>query len=136
MTWPLAKAEPKHRGQMDTLAAILLRDSQCGDRTLKRARRVWAKTQQRLDTELVQMGLVSERCLACACGTLLGLLIARPEHYALDEPLMLERLQLVFHACAVPGAFVSRIKIMAARLCGTPTSTGWPHRAGGARTTC
>jgi general secretion pathway protein E len=115
VTQPLAEGESTLRNQLDALAAILLREAQCDERTVERARRVCAETGQRLDTVLVQLGLVSERGLASAYGGLLGLPIALPERYTLGEPLMPEKLHARFlrHARAVPVALEEGTLVLA-----------------------
>ncbi len=77
---------------MERLAALLVSGGQCDQRTIERGRRVAEESDQRLDLVLLQLGLVSERGLAEAYAGLLGLPIAGAERYALEGPLLPERL--------------------------------------------
>ena len=101
-----AGSEGTQPDMMDGLAEILLRDAQCDQRTLERARRVAEDSGQRLDAVLIQLGLVSERGLAEAYAALLDLPVAPVARYPLDQPLFAERLSARFlrHARAVPVA--------------------------------
>ncbi|HET6306247.1 MAG TPA: ATPase, T2SS/T4P/T4SS family, partial [Rhodopila sp.] len=92
--------------QLDSLGAILLREGSCDQRTLERARRVAAESDQRLDAVLIQLGLVSERGLANAYASLLAIPVAAPERYPAMQPLLPDRLNPAFlrHARAVPLA--------------------------------
>ncbi len=83
---PDAGADPVER-----LARLLLDAGQCDARTLERGRRVAEESGTRLDVVLLQLGLVSERGLADAYCTLLGMKLATPERYP-AEPLLGERL--------------------------------------------
>ncbi len=76
---------------VERLAALLLETGQCDARTLERGRRVAEESGSRLDTVLLQLGLVSERGLADAYCRLLGMRLASPERYP-AEPLLAERL--------------------------------------------
>ena len=76
---------------VERLARLLLDAGQCDARTLERGRRVAEESGTRLDIVLLQLGLVSERGLADAYCTLLGLRLATPERYP-AEPLLPERL--------------------------------------------
>ena len=91
---------------LDKLTDILLRAGQCDGRGLERSRRVADETGQRLDTVLLQLGLVSERGMAEAYATLLDLPVARAEAYPQDQPLFADRLTARFlrHARALPMA--------------------------------
>ena len=91
---------------LDKLTDILLRAGQCDVRGLERSRRVADETGQRLDTVLLQLGLVSERGMAEAYATLLDLPVARAEAYPQDQPLFADRLTARFlrHARALPMA--------------------------------
>ena len=91
---------------IEALAMLLVAQEQCDARTLDRGRRVAAESGQRLDKVLIQLGLVSERGLAEAFATLLGLRVATPEQYPKDEPLFGDRLPARFlrNARAVPVA--------------------------------
>jgi general secretion pathway protein E len=89
---------------LEQLTDILLRTGQCDIRALERSRRVADDTAQRLDSVLLQLGLVSERGMAEAYATLLDLPVARADSYPTDQPLFAERLSGRFlrHARAVP----------------------------------
>jgi general secretion pathway protein E len=92
--------------QLDDLGAILVRDGQCDNRTIERARRVAADSDQRLDAVLIQLGLVSERGLAEAYAALLSLPITNTSGYPAMQPVLPDRLSAAFlrHARAVPIA--------------------------------
>ncbi|MBV9252386.1 MAG: Flp pilus assembly complex ATPase component TadA, partial [Acetobacteraceae bacterium] len=97
---------PSLEARIDELAEILVRTGQCDSRTLDRGRRVAAETGQRLDTVLLQLGLVSERGLAEAYATLLDRPIARQDRYPSGSPLLADRLASRFlrDARALPVA--------------------------------
>ena len=86
---PLALARPEDA--VERLAGILAEGGQCDPRTLDRGRRMAAESGQRLDTVLVQLGLVSERDMAQAYATLLGIPVAGAADYP-DNPILPERL--------------------------------------------
>ncbi len=90
--------------QLDALGDILLRQGHCDQRTLERARRVAAESDQRLDAVLIQLGLVSERGLADAYASLLSVPVASADRYPRTDPVLPERLSAGFlrHARAVP----------------------------------
>jgi general secretion pathway protein E len=90
--------------QLEALGEILVRRGNCDYRTLERARRVAAESDQRLDTVLIQLGLVSERGLADAYADLLGVPITAADRYPPVEPVLPSRLSSAFlrHARAVP----------------------------------
>ena len=92
--------------QLDALGGILLQQGHCDQRTLDRAHRVAAETEQRVDAILIQLGLVSERGLAEAYASMLGVPVASPDRYPLLEPVLPDRLSPGFlrHARAVPIA--------------------------------
>src|ERR1700679_1443138 len=92
--------------QFDALGEILVRQGNCDHRTLDRARRVAFESDQRLDTVLIQLGLVSERGLADAYAELLSVPITAIDRYPSAEPVLPERLSAAFlrHARAVPLA--------------------------------
>jgi general secretion pathway protein E len=92
--------------QLDALGDILVRQGHCDQRTLERARRVAAETDGRLDSALIQLGLVSERGLAEAYASLLSIPIAGPDRYLPLGALLPDRLSAGFlrHARAVPVA--------------------------------
>jgi len=77
------------------LANLLVHRGQCDAATVERARRVAAESQQRMDTVMVQLGLISERGLADAYATLLGTRIATSDRYP-DEPMFPELLKVRF----------------------------------------
>ncbi len=83
------------RDPVERLAQLLLEQGQCDARTLDRGRRVAEESGTRLDTVLLQLGLVTERGLADAYCALLGLPRAVPERYP-AEPLLPERLTARF----------------------------------------
>ena len=93
-------------GTLEDLAAVLLRQGECDARAIDRARRVAADGGQRLDTVLIQLGLVSERGLASCYAMLLGLPLAEPSSYPQDTPLFAGLLQPRFlrSARALPVA--------------------------------
>jgi general secretion pathway protein E len=65
---------------IETLAQSLVDDG-CDPRALERGRRGAADSGQRLDTVLLQLGLVSERQLAAAAASLLGTPVVTPDAY-------------------------------------------------------
>ena len=77
------------------LADLLLDRGLVDGKTLERARRVSADTGQRLDSVLIQLGLIGERGLAEAYAALLGLQIAGPDRYPF-EPVLADRLKPKF----------------------------------------
>ena len=83
--------QPEADRQVDLLAGILLRQGQCDTQTVERGRRVAAESGQRLDLVLLQLGLVTERGLAEAYATLLGVPLAGPARFP-EAPLYPERL--------------------------------------------
>ncbi len=91
---------------VEQLAALLLNAGQCDARTLERGRRVAEESGTRLDIALLQLGLVSERGLADAYCTLLGLKLATPERYP-AEPMLTDRLtpRFLHEVRALPVAF-------------------------------
>ncbi|HVJ51940.1 MAG TPA: GspE/PulE family protein [Aliidongia sp.] len=88
------------------LVDILLERGQVDGKTLERVRRVTSETGQRLDSVLIQLGLISERGLADGYAALLHLPIAGPERYP-DGPILADRLKAKFlrKMHAVPLAF-------------------------------
>nr|WP_294502407.1 ATPase, T2SS/T4P/T4SS family [uncultured Rhodopila sp.] len=90
--------------QLDALAGILLRQGHCDQRTLDRARRAAAESDQRLDAILIQLGLVSERGLADAYAALLSVPVTSIDRYPALEPVLPDCLPPAFlrHARAVP----------------------------------
>ncbi len=89
----------------ERLGALLVARGHCDARTLERARNVAAETGQRLDSVLIQLGLVSERGLADALAALLELPLVTTDRYP-AEPLRAERLTPKFlrQARALPLA--------------------------------
>ena len=87
------------------LAELLVEQGHCDGRTIDRGRRVAEESGQRLDTVLIQLGLVTERGLAEVYAALLAIPIATPARYP-DEPLHADRLAARFlrHARALPLA--------------------------------
>ncbi|HEY1414204.1 MAG TPA: GspE/PulE family protein, partial [Rhodopila sp.] len=102
--------------QFDSLGDILLRLEHCDQRTLERARRVAAESDQRLDAVLIQLGLVSERGLAEAYASLLSIPVVSPERYPQQEPVLPDRLNAVFlrHARAIPIRVEGQTVVLAA----------------------
>ena len=87
------------------VVSLLEAQGQCDARTVERGRRVAEENGQRLDRVLIQLGLVNERDLAQAFGSLLGLKLVSVDDYPL-EPLLAEQLAPRFlrHARALPIA--------------------------------
>jgi general secretion pathway protein E len=87
------------------LVALIVERGLVDPRTLERAQRVAAESGQRLDTVLIQLGLMSERDLAEAYAALLGLRRATGERFP-QEPLFPDRLKPKFlrKARAIPVA--------------------------------
>ena len=77
---------------LEQLAKLLISQGQCDLRTIERGRRVAIENDQRLDTVLLQLGLITERGLAEAYARLLDLPLAGIDRYAFDAPLLPERL--------------------------------------------
>src|SRR5579885_2615167 len=92
-------------GALGELAAALLGSGSIDARSLGRAQRVAAETGARLDRVITDLGMVSERALAEAMASLLGVPVVRPADYP-DAPLFPERLHAKFlrRARAVPIA--------------------------------
>ncbi len=90
--------------QLDALSDILLRQGHCDQRTLDRARRVAVESDQRTDAVLIQLGLVSERGLAEAYASLLGVAVTTSERYPALDPVLPDQLHPTFlrHARAIP----------------------------------
>ena len=100
---------------IEALAEILVRTGQCDIRALDRARRVGEDSGQRLDTALLQLGLVSERGLADSYAILLGLPVAGADRYPTAEPLFADRLSARFlrQARALPVALEADTLVLA-----------------------
>ena len=95
------KADPTT--EQERLGTLLVSRGHCDLKTLERARNVATESGQRLDSVLIQLGLVSERGLADALAALLGWPLAAPDSYP-AEPILVERLSAKFlqQARAVP----------------------------------
>ena len=91
--------------QIDELGDVLVRQGH-DRRTLDRARRVASDTDQRLDSVLIQLGLVSERGLAEAYAALLSLEVTTIDRYPSALPVLPDLLSAPFlrHARAIPLA--------------------------------
>ena len=102
--------------QLDALGDILLRQGHCDQRTLDRASRVAAESNQRLDVVLIQLGLVSERGLAEAYASLLSLPVVTVNRYPPLEPVLADRLNPVFlrHVRAIPLEADAQTLVLAA----------------------
>ena len=100
---------------LNKLADILAQGGQCDARGLDRARRVAEETGQRLDSALLQLGLVSERGLAEAFATLLDLPLVHAGRYPRDEPLCADQLGARFlrDARALPVALEDGVLVIA-----------------------
>jgi len=87
----------------ERLGGLLVAQGHCDAKTLERARSVAAESGQRVDSVLIQLGLVSERGLAEAQATLLAVPLVTASSYPI-EPLLTERLTAKFlrQARAVP----------------------------------
>jgi general secretion pathway protein E len=111
MTTLLASAEMP----LEKLADILLRTGQCDIRALERSRRVAEENAQRLDSVLLQLGLVSERGMADAYAMLLDLPVARADSYPADQPLFSDRLtgRFLRNARALPMAMEGETLVVA-----------------------
>jgi general secretion pathway protein E len=82
--------------QLEALGEILVRQGNCDIRTLERARRVATESDQRLDTVLIQLGLVSEHGSADAYADLLGIPITSTDRYPSVEKVLPSRLTAAF----------------------------------------
>jgi general secretion pathway protein E len=91
--------------RLDRLAQVLVDLGQLDARGVERARWTAIETGQRLDSVLIQLGLVTERGLAVAYGDLLGIPVAAPTRFP-AEPLFPDRLLVRYlrHMRAVPVA--------------------------------
>jgi general secretion pathway protein E len=77
------------------LAELLLERGLVDTKTLERARRVTGETGQRLDSVLIQLGLISERGLAETYAALLTLAVTNPDRYP-EEPILPDLLKPKF----------------------------------------
>jgi general secretion pathway protein E len=100
---------------IDALADLLIARGQCDGRTIERAGRVAAETGQRLDSVLIQLGLLTERGLAETYAALLRLPIAIPARYPTEAPLLADRLPPRFlrQARAMPVAIEHDVLVLA-----------------------
>jgi general secretion pathway protein E len=83
---------PPELAPVERLCAFLVETGQCDLRTVERGRRVSAETGQRVDHVLLQLGLISERGLAQAYGSIFHLQVVKPTDYPAAEPLFTDRL--------------------------------------------
>src|SRR5215468_8668059 len=106
--WSLERA-------IGALALLLMDQGLCDQKTVERARRVAADSGQRLDSVMIQLGLVTERGLAEAYAALLGTRLVAPDRYP-EEPLLPERLTTRFlrAARAMPIAVEDDALVVAA----------------------
>ncbi len=100
---------------LDALALLLMEQGHCDQKTVERARRVAADSGQRLDSVMIQLGLVSERGLAESYAALLGTQVTAPDRYP-EEPLFADRLTTRFlrTARAMPVAIENDALVVAA----------------------
>ena len=100
---------------IDALAGLLVAKGQCDGRTIDRARRVAAETGQRLDSVLIQLGLLTERGLAETYAALLDLPIANAARYPTDAPLLADLLPPRFlrQARTLPVAVEDDVLVLA-----------------------
>jgi general secretion pathway protein E len=100
---PSLPRDPDDR--FDRLSDIMIARGLCDARGLDRARRIADESGQRIDTVLIQLGLLTERGLASAYAELLSLPVAGPARFP-AEPVLPERLTARFlrHARALPVA--------------------------------
>ena len=106
---------PSLEQALDDLARLLVEQGQCDGKTLERARRVATESGQRLDSVMIQLGLVTERGLAEAYSALLATRLVTPDRYP-DEPLFADRLTTRFlrTARAMPIALDGEALLVAA----------------------
>ncbi|HVY15976.1 MAG TPA: GspE/PulE family protein [Rhodopila sp.] len=90
--------------RLTALGDILLCEGHCDERALVRARRIATESDQRVDSVLIQLGLVSERGLAEAYAVLLSTRIVAPERYPAVPVALSDQLNTSFlrHSRAVP----------------------------------
>jgi len=102
--------------QLGALGDILVQQGHCDQRTLERARRVAAESDQRLDLVLIQLGLVSERGLADAYAGLLSAPVTSADRYPSVKPVFPDLLSAGFlrHARAIPLAADETTVVLAA----------------------
>jgi general secretion pathway protein E len=70
---------------LDALAMLLIEQAHCDQKTVERARRVAADSGQRLDSVMIQLGLVTERGLAEAYAALLATRLVTPDRYPQEK---------------------------------------------------
>ncbi len=111
----LGEAGIEHRTAIDRLADQLVLLGQCDLRTIERGRLVAEETGQRLDTVLIQLGLLTERGLADAYAALLRRPVATAARYPADAPLFPDRLTPRFlrSARALPLAIENEMVTLA-----------------------
>ena len=80
---------------VDRLGRLLVETGRCDARSLERGRRASEESGVRVDTILLQLGLVSERGLADSYAELLGLPVAAADRYP-EEPILPEQLSQRF----------------------------------------
>ncbi len=99
---------------MAALTQILVERGLVDMRTIERARRVAAESGQRLDSVLIQLGLVGERGLAESFASLLRVPVATSDRFP-EEPLLPERLKPKFlrKVHAVPIAVERDVLVVA-----------------------
>ncbi len=99
---------------MTALDELLLSRGFADAKTMERARRVAGESGQRLDSVLVQLGLVSERTIANCFAELLQMPLADPARFP-HEPILPERLRPKFlrNARALPAAVENGHLVMA-----------------------
>jgi general secretion pathway protein E len=90
------RAQVEKTARIDRLCGVLLEHGQCDARAMTRARLVANETGERIDSALMQLGLVSERGLALGFAALLGCRLVGPERYPLTEPLFADVLSARF----------------------------------------
>ena len=109
---PIASPAAESADQADDrgLERVLVAQGHCDSRTIERGRRVAEESGQRIEAVLIQLGLITERALAEAYATLLGLPIVTPDRYPAAEPLFPDRLAARFlrNVRALPVALEGR----------------------------
>ncbi len=92
--------------KISALGELLVERRHCDRRAIERARQVSAQTGQRLDTVLIQLGLLTEGGLAESYAALLGRPIVSAGQYPLDQPLL---------ADSVPARFLRQARSLLIR---------------------
>jgi general secretion pathway protein E len=100
---------------MTALAGLLVEKGHCDGRTIDRARRVAVESGQRLDSVLIQLGLLTERGLAETFAALLDLPITGANRYPAHAPLIPDSLPPRFlrQARALPVAVDDEALVLA-----------------------